>query len=62
MFIQRAKEEQREKLEQLKEQKPTDKQRGLIGQYVFSNMLNTVLEKNHEEMFELHFKHELMEY
>lgn len=23
-------------------------------------MLNTVLEKNHEEMFEYHFKHELM--
>ena len=24
-------------------------------------MLNIFLEKNHEEMFELHFKHELME-
>ena len=24
-------------------------------------MLNTTLEKNHEEMFEFHFKHELME-
>ena len=30
-------------------------------QFVFSNMLNTVLEKNHEEMYELHHKHELME-
>ena len=33
----------------------------MIEQYVFSNMLNTVLEKNHEEMFEMHFKHEIME-
>ena len=24
-------------------------------------MLNTSLEKNHEEMYEYHFKHELME-
>ena len=25
-------------------------------------MLNTVLENNHEEMYELHFKHEIMEH
>lgn len=61
LFIQKAKEEQREKLESLKEQKPTDKQKGLIGQYVFSNMLNVTLEKNHEEMYEMHFKHDVME-
>ena len=60
-FIQLAKDEQRDKLESLREQKPTEKQKKLIEQYVFSNMLNNVLEKNHEEMFELHFKHELME-
>ena len=29
---------------------------------MFSSMLNNVLERNHEEMFEMHFKHELMEY
>ena len=29
---------------------------------MFSNMLNSVLEKNHEEMFEMHFKHEIMEH
>lgn len=34
----------------------------LIGQYVFSNMLNVALEKNHEEMYEMHFKHDLMEH
>ena len=36
-------------------------QEKLIDQFVFSNMLNTSLEKNHEEMYEYHFKHELME-
>ena len=60
-FIQRAKDDCREKLDSLKEQKPTEKQKKLIEQYVFSNMLNTALEKNHEEMLEFHFKHELME-
>lgn len=29
---------------------------------MFSSMLNNALERNHEEMFELHFKHEVMEY
>jgi len=29
---------------------------------MFSSMLNTALERNHEEMVELHFKHEVMEY
>ena len=61
MFIQKAKEEQRDKLDSLKEQKPTEKQKKLIEQYVFSNMLNVSLEKNHEDMFEFHYKHELLE-
>ena len=25
-------------------------------------MLNSVLEKNHEEMFEMHYKHEILDY
>ena len=60
-FIDRAKEECRDKLESLRDNKPTKRQEKLIEQFVFSNMLNTTLEKNHEEMFEFHFKHELME-
>ena len=60
-FIQRAKDDIRDKVDSLKEQKPSGKQVKLIGQYVFSNMLNTALEKNHEEMFEMHYKHELLE-
>ena len=60
-FIERAKEECREKIDSLRDNKPTKRQEKLIDQFVFSNMLNTSLEKNHEEMFEFHFKHELME-
>lgn len=55
MFIQRGKDDVRDKLESLKEQKPSDKQRALISQYVFSNMLNVSLERNHEEMMLMHF-------
>lgn len=60
-FIQSAKDQCKDKIESLREQKPTEKQKKLIEQYVFSNMLNTVLEKNHEEVGELSFKLELME-
>ena len=51
-----AKDEIRGKLDSLRDQKPTEKQRQLIEQYVFSEMLNTSLEKVHEEVCELNFK------
>lgn len=60
-FIQKANDAKKDKLESLKELKPTEAQRTVIDQYVFSNMLNNTLEKLHEEMFEFHYKHEILE-
>ena len=56
-----AKDEIRGKLDSLRDQKPTEKQRQLIEQYMFSEMLNTSLERVHEEVYGLNFKLEIME-
>ena len=62
LFIQSARDAIKNKLEALKEQKPSQSQQARIKQFVISNMLNDTLEQVHEELHELHFKHEMMEF